>query len=98
MFSCSFNYHQEQTGETLEDILNEGAVVIFKEPYLKTTSDGKYGLRVDHVCDIEFLAAGDKRFPKAWQQSLDNNKTAMTWKAKGNDDFQATKYRGAIEA
>ncbi|KAK3360563.1 TPR domain protein [Lasiosphaeria hispida] len=58
-------YHQEQTDEPIEDTLVEGGVLIVKEPYLKFTSDGGYGLRVDHVSDIEFLSADDDPLPSS---------------------------------
>ncbi|KAK0648119.1 hypothetical protein B0T16DRAFT_112784 [Cercophora newfieldiana] len=90
-------YHQEQAGETLEDILTEGAVLIIKEPYFKATANGGYALRVDHVSDIVFLTADDARVPEAWRW-VSGTSTAMAWKAKGNDNFNATKYRAAIEA
>jgi hypothetical protein len=90
-------YHQEETGAA-EDILVEGMVVIVKEPYLKVTSHGGYGLRVDHIYDIEFLAGHDERIPVSWCRAREEKGfTAATWKEKGNDCFSAGQYRGANE-
>ncbi|KAK0732248.1 hypothetical protein B0H67DRAFT_597857 [Lasiosphaeris hirsuta] len=91
-------YHQEQASETPEDILVEGGVVIVKEPYFKATSSGGYGLRVDHVSDIVFLPANDKRIPEIWQRPSLRGDTATTWKTKGNASFNASRYRAAIAA
>lgn len=90
-------YHQEQAGDTLEDILTQGSVVLVKEPYLKHMANGGYGLRVDHVCDVEFLPPGDERIPDAWKQTP-RQRTAVEWKIKGNEEFNATRYRAAIAA
>lgn len=90
-------YHQEQDAEPVEDILVEGRVLIVKEPYLKYTSDGGYGLRVDHLSDVELLSSDDGRIPQLWKQAS-RKKTAMAWKTIGNDDFKKAKYRTAIEA
>ena len=50
-------YQQEDTEYGLaEDVAQTGGVCIVKEPYIKTMSDGEYGVRVDHVTDILWLA------------------------------------------
>lgn len=92
-------YHQEDgTGGAAEDILVEGMAVIVKEPYLKLTSDGGYGLRVDHLSDVIFLSADNERIPSRWQRrSAQQNYTAMAWKTRGNDYFGKSRYRAAIE-
>jgi tetratricopeptide (TPR) repeat protein len=71
--------------------------LIIKEPYLKVTSDGSFGLRVDHVSDVEFLAANDSGIPKIWQ-GASPKKTAMAWKMTGNEFFGKAEYRAAIRA
>ncbi|KAK3339820.1 TPR domain protein [Lasiosphaeria hispida] len=91
-------YHQELAGQTPEDILLEGGVVIVKEPYFKTTSGGGYGLRVDHVSDIVFLLDNDKRIPEIWQRPSLRGDTATSWKTRGNASFNASRYRAAIAA
>ena len=92
-------YHQEGGADGgAEDILVEGTVLILKEPYLKLTSDGNYGLRVDHLSDVVFLSANDERIPSSWQRgSAEQSGTALAWKTKGNDHFNKSTYRSAIE-
>ncbi len=88
-------YHQE---EDAEDILVEGMVLILKDPYLKLTSDGDCGLRVDHPCDAVFLAPTDDRIPPPWRQpQAPGANTALAWKAKGNSHFGKAQYRSAIK-
>ncbi|KAK4446195.1 hypothetical protein QBC34DRAFT_357213, partial [Podospora aff. communis PSN243] len=90
-------YHQEQADDPVETIIEEGMFLIIKEPYLKVTSDGSFGLRVDHVSDVEFLATDDGRIPKIWQ-GASPKKTAMAWKDRGNEFFGKAEYRAAIRA
>ncbi|KAK0624359.1 hypothetical protein B0T14DRAFT_195653 [Immersiella caudata] len=90
-------YHQEQANDPVENILEEGMILVVKEPYLKVTSDGGFGLRVDHVSDIEFLSPDDDRIPRVWQ-GTSSSRTALAWKTEGNDFFGQAKYRAAIRA
>ncbi|KAK3369414.1 TPR domain protein [Lasiosphaeria ovina] len=87
-------YHQDD-GRT-EDILAKGMVLIIKEPYFKLMSDGGYGLRVDHLSDVVFLAANDERIPGSWQEPPRQSATALAWKEKGNDHVKESSYRSAI--
>jgi hypothetical protein len=88
-------YHQE---DGAEDILVEGTVLILKEPFLKTMSDGNYGLRVDHLSDVVFLSADDGRIPSSWRRgSAEQSGASLAWKAKGNNHFGKSAYRSAIE-
>ncbi|KAK0717706.1 hypothetical protein B0T26DRAFT_854808 [Lasiosphaeria miniovina] len=88
-------YHQDDG--RAEDILVEGMVLIIKEPYFKLMSDGGYGLRVDHLSDVVFLAANDERIPSSWQQeSAQQSATALAWKTKGNSHVKESSYRSAI--
>lgn len=90
-------YHQEEADENPKDILKEGVVLLLKGPYLKFTANGGYGLRVDHLSDVEFLPPGDKRIPGRWEQTPRENDTAIAWKIKGNEDFKESSYRAAIQ-
>lgn len=91
-------YYQEPENErAAEEILGEGMVLIVKEPYLKLMSDGDYGVRVDHLSDAIYLPMHDQRMPNCWQVTRDNHGSAGAWKAKGNDYFNGSKYRDAIE-
>ncbi|CAH0045204.1 unnamed protein product [Clonostachys solani] len=92
-------YNQEKETEyPADEILGDGMVVMLKNPYLKTTSDGTYGLRVDHLSDIVCLARHDDRVPSKWRINLrDDTKNALYWKNLGNRFFGDTQYRAAIE-
>jgi len=92
-------YHQEEENErATEEILEEGKVLIVKEPYLKLMSDGDYGIRVDHLSDVIYLPMYDERVPKSWQQRFaEHGVSASALKTKGNDFFNDFKYQAAIE-
>ncbi|KAK4652413.1 hypothetical protein QC762_610930 [Podospora pseudocomata] len=89
-------YHQV---EMMEDILIPGGILIIKDPYLKLTADGRHGLRVDHVSDVVFLLAHDKRVPSCWHSELTNPqlKSADFWKTKGKEFFGQSRYQAAVE-
>ena len=90
-------YHQEEE-RAAEEILEEGVVLIVKEPYLKLMSDGDYGIRVDHLSDVIYLPKYDERVPNCWQlRFAEHNTSASVWKTIGNDHFKESKYHTAIE-
>jgi hypothetical protein len=93
-------YHQEDENDSAAaDVIVGGMVMVVKEPYLKTTSDGRYGLRVDHLGDIVFLSSDDDRVPNCWQRKpAHQHHTAMLWKTNGNDFFAKEKFRAATES
>ncbi|CAH0004316.1 unnamed protein product [Clonostachys byssicola] len=89
---------EEETERPADELIGEGTVVMLKNPYLKTTSDGSYGLRVDHLSDIVRLERHDERVPSKWRINLyDDNKNALFWKNLGNEFFGNAQYRAAIE-
>ena len=92
-------YHQEDEADgRAEDILSMGRVLIFKEPHLTLVSGGLYGLRVDHLSDLLFLAENDERIPSSWQQQpAEQNRSALVWKTEGNSHFKRSAYQSAIE-
>ncbi|RAL63229.1 hypothetical protein DID88_004307 [Monilinia fructigena] len=74
-------------------------VFIIKEPYLKTTSDGGYGLRIDHVSDLVCLDANHDMLPKNWKpRVVDLDKTADDWKQEGNVAMGKRHYWAAIQS
>ncbi|KAM7190971.1 TPR domain protein [Naviculisporaceae sp. PSN 640] len=96
-------YHQQDTSrraEQTEEVLRLGQTLIIKEPYLKVTADGAYGLRVDHLPDVIFLPDNDTRIPRDWQHKpsqSDNPRSPLIWKTKGNEYFKKSEYCHAIE-
>jgi hypothetical protein len=91
-------YQEEENERAAEEILEEGTVLIVKEPYFKLMSDGDYGIRIDHLSDVTYLPTYDKRVPNCWQlRSTEHNVSASAWKTKGNDYFNKSKYDAAIE-
>ncbi|KAK3294133.1 TPR domain protein [Chaetomium fimeti] len=80
-----------------EPLVREGTVMILKEPFFRMMMDGNYGLRVDHVSDVVLLPANDERIPAAWRGKPDHSGTALAWKAQGNNHFNRSEYRSAIE-
>ncbi|KAF7879007.1 hypothetical protein EAF04_000207 [Stromatinia cepivora] len=72
---------------------------LIKEPYFKTTSDGGYGLRVDHVSDIIRLDEHHDMLPEKWKPTvLDIGKTADDWKQEGNVAMGKNHYWAAIQS
>ncbi|KAM0159907.1 hypothetical protein ACHAPG_003341 [Botrytis cinerea] len=79
-------------------VIMKNDVFLVKEPYFKTTSDGGYGLRVDHVSDITYLDAHHNLLPEKWKPTvIDISKTADDWKQEGNDAMEKKQYWKAIE-
>lgn len=91
-------YQQEDTEYGLaEDIAQMGDVCIVKEPYFKTMSNGEYGLRVDHITDIVWLAQDDDRIPLGWAPQISEvDKTAKELKEEGNAALKAREMNKAV--
>ncbi|TGO08030.1 hypothetical protein BTUL_0230g00120 [Botrytis tulipae] len=78
-------------------IMKDDAFLV-KEPYFKTTSDGGYGLRVDHVSDITYLDAHHNMLPEKWKPTvIDISKTPEDWKQEGNEAMEKKQYWEAIQ-
>jgi hypothetical protein len=88
-------YHQHKT----EKVLEEGTVMILKEPYLKVSAtDGGYSIRVDHLSDVIYLPKHDERIPNRWQPRLVEIITsASEWKEAGNAYFYKAKFHEALD-
>ncbi|TEY48900.1 hypothetical protein BOTCAL_0290g00120 [Botryotinia calthae] len=79
-------------------VIMKNDVFLVKEPYFKTTSDGGYGLRVDHVSDITYLDAHHNLLPEKWKPTIiDISKTAGDWRQEGNDAMEKKQYWEAIK-
>lgn len=92
-------YQQEDTEYGLaEDVAQVGGVCIVKEPYFKTMSNGGYGVRVDHVTDIVWLADDDELVPFGWRSRTTRvDETAMGLKVIGNAALKARNLNKAVE-
>ena len=92
-------YQQEDSEYGLaEDIAQKGDVCIVKEPYFKIMSSGDYGLRVDHVTDIVWLAQDDDRVPLGWApRNSEVDKTAKELKDEGNAALKAREMNKAVK-
>ncbi|EDO02331.1 hypothetical protein SS1G_04807 [Sclerotinia sclerotiorum 1980 UF-70] len=51
-------------------VIMKNDVYLVKEPYFKATSDGSYGLRVDHVSDIIRLDEHHDLLPEKWKPTV----------------------------
>lgn len=79
-------------------VIMKNDVYLVKEPYFKATSDGSYGLRVDHVSDIIRLDEHHDLLPEKWKPTvLDIGKTADDWKLEGNVAMERKHYWAAIQ-
>ena len=73
-------------------------VCIVKEPYFKVMNDGGYGLRVDHLSDVVWLAPDDEMIPRSWRAPISEfEKTAEALKEEGNLALKAGKLDTAVE-
>lgn len=88
-------YNQDKQCD-VKIILNEGSVLIVKEPYFKMGVDRTYAIRVDHLSDIVHLPVGDKRTLAFWGPRV-IELDALVWKANGNDYFKQSNYPAAID-
>ncbi|ESZ98258.1 hypothetical protein SBOR_1354 [Sclerotinia borealis F-4128] len=80
-------------------VIMKNDVLLIKEPYLKTTSDGGYGLRVDHVSDLVCLDAHCDMLPNRWKsRPVILGKTADDWKQEGNEAMGKKDYWAAIQS
>jgi hypothetical protein len=93
-------YHQlrpHAPQETDEMLIPAGCVLVVKEPYFKVTGDGGYGIRVDHVSDIVWLAMDDERIPSNWGTTvIPRDRESEYWKKEGNAAFKVGNYREAV--
>ncbi|KAJ5610508.1 TPR domain protein [Penicillium lagena] len=84
-----------------EDILNEGRVLLVKEPYLKVMADGGYGIRIDHLSDIKFVPGYDRLVPPSWRKRPGKMEilrmSAHDWRVVGNDFFNKSGYQSAVD-
>ena len=79
-------------------IITENDVFIIKEPFFKVTSDGGYGLRIDHVSDLVYIDTSNNILPTQWAPSvLDIDKTAGDWKVEGNNAMKRKQYWTAVQ-
>lgn len=90
-------YYQDRQRDA-EDIVEEGTVLIVKEPYLCLHANGGHGVRVDHLSDLIRLPEYDEQIPAVWRSDGSNFQlSGDSWKAKGNEYFNSRKYERAID-
>ncbi|KAH8642619.1 hypothetical protein IG631_00082 [Alternaria alternata] len=92
-------YQQEdEVSRPATSVVDEGTVIIVKEPFFKVTASGDYSLRVDHLSDIVFLNSDDTRIPQSWRpRLLEIGRSANTLKLKGNAHVGKGEHWQAIE-
>lgn len=89
---------EHENDRPAKEILDEGMVLVVKEPYFKVCSEGGYGVRVDHVSDILWLSETDGRVPAKFGPSiLEMSKTALKWKEEGDVAMKKKKHWDAIK-
>ncbi|CAI7581905.1 unnamed protein product [Penicillium glandicola] len=81
--------------------IDEGQILLVKEPSLTLMSDGEYGIRVDHVSDILFIPMFNKMVPSAWRERLPERETSQwtagDWLNMGNEELNRGKFYSATE-
>ena len=93
-------YQQEsESDRSGNKVMEFNRVCIVKEPYFKGTSDGGYGVRVDHLSDIVWLSSEDERVPFEWRpQITELEKTTEDLKEEGNAAFKTGNFEAAIQS
>lgn len=88
----------EQHVRDITDIVNEGDILLIKEPYFKVMASGEYGLRVDHLSDLLYIDRDEPILPKRWYPQISKaEKSAEIFKSKGDNAIGAGKYWKAIK-
>lgn len=92
-------YQQSPENDTpTADTVAVGDVFVVMEPYFKIMSDGGYGIRVDHINDIQKVNTEHRLFPIEWQPRIvDLDATADDWKQAGNVAIGLNKYQEALD-
>lgn len=82
-----------------DETLNDGQVLLIKEPYLTLMSDEEYWIRVDHVSDILFIQMSDQMVPSVWREQQPDFETwvAADWIYLGNQQFKCDRFYSATE-
>jgi hypothetical protein len=93
-------YHQlrpDAPQETQDMVVPADMVFIIKKPNYKVTADGGYGIRVNHVSNVLWLATVDEGIPNAWHApTYLLAKGTEVWRQEGNVTFKAGRYREAL--
>ncbi|KAF9740546.1 hypothetical protein PMIN06_001607 [Paraphaeosphaeria minitans] len=78
-------------------IVDDGMILLVKEPYFKVMASGDYGLRVDHLSDVIHVNPQDARIPESWRAwALPIRSSAQSLKMKGNTAMGEKRYWQAI--
>lgn len=64
--AVTLELYNQGTFHAVAEIMDEGSVLIVKAPYLKASSDGNHGLRVDHPPDVRLILDDDEDFLSSW--------------------------------
>ena len=91
-------YNQEEAKvRDITDIVDQGAVMLVKEPYFKVTASGEYAIRVDHLSDVVRLTSNDAMIPVRWLPRLSEIPDSIEpLKAKGDASMGKQKWWKAI--
>lgn len=94
--------HQEdESRRKATDILNEGTILLLKEPYCLAIGEGEYALRVDHLSDVVHLEQNDSRIPQRWLPTVTNVEetppSSRVLKFKGHAAYTNGNYWSAIK-
>ncbi|KAK2800759.1 hypothetical protein FQN51_005899 [Onygenales sp. PD_10] len=96
--ALTFQLYNRDKELSADGYLTEGTVMIVKEPYFKVMSDGNFGLRVDHLSDVNFIPDHDPLIPLSWsRQQPASGTSADDWKLRGNNYFNKGGYKLALD-
>ncbi|KAI5252193.1 hypothetical protein E4T42_03565 [Aureobasidium subglaciale] len=69
-------------------LLPRGALVAVKEPFYMMAACGNSEIRVDHPCDLIYLAGEDELIPACWRTS----RSTLEYKELGNEAYSHRDY------
>lgn len=81
--------------------LQEGQILLVKEPFLTRMSDTEYGIRVDHVSDLVIVPLTDKMVPPVWRSEVPEEQSSQWaieyWTNMGYMGFNMENFQSSIE-
>jgi hypothetical protein len=80
-----------------EMIMPVDRVLVIKEPYVNLVSEDLYGIRVDHISDVVWLAADDIAIPERWRSPVYRRANdGYHMGQEGTAAFKSGDYREAV--
>jgi hypothetical protein len=85
--------------QCLREGLEEGNILVVKEPFLTKMFDQQYCIRVDHPTDLMFISPFDNMLPAVWARQFqpDDEFLPNEWEKRGTEQVKQGKIWSAID-